>query len=152
MNISRTHVAIFATFALLFVLVFAPVEISKNLLSMISTGAVIAAIAGGIYFVNQSMKKSEKSAKKIVNDLSNAVIRTEKAMRGTPSNALANDYFSNARRHLNDALAYLADGEFSDAERSAEAGKTALSVVLSTLGLTDEFVPAGEIAAATPEM
>lgn len=139
MNLSRTHVALIGGGALIFVLVFAPVEISKALLSMVSTAAVLGGIAGGIYFINISMKKQEKNAKKLVADLSASLARVEKAVRELPNNELANQYLSTARAHLNDALRYNADGEFSDTERSAESGRTALGLVCNLLNINDEF-------------
>lgn len=139
MTLTRTHLSLIGVGALLFVLVFAPVEISKALLSMASTAAVIGAIAGGIYFVHKSMKKQENSAKKLVAGLAASLARVEKAAQDLPHNDLADNNLRNARHHLNVALQYNADGEFSDAERSAESGRTSLGLVCNMLGLTDEF-------------
>lgn len=139
MNLTRTHLSLIGGGALLFVLVFAPVEISKALLSMVSTAAVFAAIGGGIYFINIAMKKQEKNAKKLVADLSASLARVETAVREKPENRMADEYLRTARHHLNSALQYNAEGEFSDAERAAESGRTALGLVCNLLGLTDEF-------------
>ncbi len=152
-NMTRAlQIAGIAAVAVVFVLVLAPVQISAALLSMFSTAVVVGAIGAGIYYVNQGMKKAEKGAKKGVSDLSAAVARTDKALRASDkaNDQVINQDLSNARHHLNDALRLLADSEFADAERAADAGKSALYLVVSALGITDVALLAPEAQLVPP--
>lgn len=150
MNLSRVQIAGIAGLALVFVLVFAPVQISMALISMASTAAVFGAIGFGIWWIAQGMKRAEKSAKKAVQEVSAALARADRALRSSDkaNDQLVNEYFNTARHHLNDALRYMADSEYTDAERSAESARSALYLVLNALGINDEAVPA---PGSTPE-